>query len=268
MYETAYPCLERLLESTVTGRAFALEDARRCLASDQGVQPVIKMVLDLSRALDGGQAEPGKAIVDRVGFDDRLRAVMDLVDEAIARRTAQVRKTSGSIAIATVPGEGDSGIWLWRMALTGSGYDVHDLGVKAVPLVASHTLDLAPDALAVHVATVRSRAAVHALVATMSRKGARIPLLIGGPGLDAAFAEWVAIAEGGRPYGGGVYFCDDAEEMLQVLQRVILFQPPTPSHHHETEATAPEGCAECGGCPLASASSPSDCEKDIRAPEV
>lgn len=268
MHETAYPCLARLIESTVTGRAFVLEDARRCLEADLAVQPVIEMLLDLSRALDGGQVGPGEAIAERVTFGDRLRVVLALVDEALATRTAQFGRTSGSIAIGTVPGEGDTGVWLWRMALTGSGYAVHDLGVKAVPVIASHTLDLAPDALAIHVATVRSRAAVYALVATLGRKGARIPLLIGGPGLDAAFAEWVAIAEGGRPYGGGVYYCDDAGEMLQVLQRVILYKPPTPSHHHEAEVTAPEGCTGCGGCPLATASSPSGCEKAILAPEV
>lgn len=256
MPEYVYPCLTRLYESIVTGRFFALQDARRCLAAGLRAEPVEEMLLDLSMVLDGGDLHPDQGTADRLGLDDRLRSILALLDESPVGVTPQPGERVASIALATLPGDRDTVARLSRLVLAGRGYGVHSLGVKAAPVVASHVAELASDALVLHVSAPRTRTAVQALVANLVRKGARVPLLIGGPGVDAEFAQWVAIPDGSRPYWGGVYYCDSLREMLQVLQQVILFEPPPAADHHDGEKLPQESATGCNGCPLATSCDP------------
>jgi cobalamin-dependent methionine synthase I len=163
----------------------------------------------------------------------------------------EASRTEGLIVMATLPGDREAAGEPWHAALLEGGHRVERIGVRAAPIIASRAADLAPHALVLHVASPLVRMAVQSLVAVLLRRGLRIPLLLGGPGVDAAFAQWVAIPQGGTPYWGGVYYCEDAHEMLEVLRQIILFEPPPPAHVHEAPGTASDDCTTCGGCPLA-----------------
>ena len=152
---------------------------------------------------------------------------------------------------ATLPGDRDAAGDPWRAVLVEAGHRVQHLGVRAAPVVVSHVADLAPQALVVWVEHRQARGAVQALVAHLVRRSLRIPLLLGGPGVDAEFAQWVAMPVGSTLYWGGVYYCEDADEMLEVLRQIVLFEPAPSDHVHEAPEAQLDDCSVCGGCPLA-----------------
>ena len=175
----------------------------------------------------------------------------DVDVSALETASPDAMRTGGVILMATLPGDRDGAGEPWGLLLVQAGYTVHRLGVRAAPIVASHAAESAPVALVLHVETHQTRKAVQALVAHLSRRGLRIPVLLGGAGVDAAFAQWVAIPEGGTPYWGGIYYCEDGSEMLEVLRQIILFEPPLPAHAHEAPGNESQECSSCGGCAVA-----------------
>ncbi|MCU0521544.1 MAG: hypothetical protein MUF84_12720 [Anaerolineae bacterium] len=233
----------------MTGRSFDPGYVRQCLASGNGVHSLDVVLQGLSRILDGSEPASRGAAADRASVDARLRAVLSHLDGIPTDAALANAEPKGSVVLASLPGDRDTGTWLWRLILASQGHGVHPLGVKAPPLIVSHVAQLSPDALALHVAASRSRPAVQAVVAGLARRGLRVPLIVGGPGVDPEFAQWVAVPQSGQPYWGGVYFCDDAQQMLSVLRQVILFDPPPVAHTHERAAPLSD-CAGCGGCPI------------------
>jgi hypothetical protein len=163
----------------------------------------------------------------------------------------EATEAGGVIMMATLPGDRVDAGEPWRAALAQASHRLHLLGVRAAPIVAAHAADLRPDALVVYVHTRQTRMAVQALVGQLLRRDLRIPLLLGGAGVDAAFAQWVAIPQDGIPYWGGVYYCEDEREVLEVLRQIIFFEPPPPAHVHEAPGTEVGECSTCAGCPLA-----------------
>ncbi|MHB1319829.1 MAG: hypothetical protein ACYCYF_14545, partial [Anaerolineae bacterium] len=141
--EVSHPCLSQLVDAVVTGGSFDPGEARRCLGADLGAQPVDEMLLALSRVLDDRGAAPGGTMAGRVGFDDRLRAVLKAFDETPNRAALPNTDSAGSVVVASLPGDRDTGAWLWRVVLAGHGHCVHSLGVKAPPVIAAHTVQLA-----------------------------------------------------------------------------------------------------------------------------
>ena len=60
--------------------------------------------------------------------------------------------------------------------------------------------------------------------------------------------------EGGAHYWAGVYYCEDVPEALQVLQQIVLYEPPPQAHTHDhgqEQLDVAGGCNSCGGCVLA-----------------
>jgi cobalamin-dependent methionine synthase I len=167
----------------------------------------------------------------------------------------------GTVLLATLPGDRhDVGRHLWRGLLERRGFEVRDLAMRAPALIAGHAAAAAAAGATVAVAVYTFdsvvRPALQSLVAHLLRRGQpdtsfAAPLLIGGPGVDEAFARWVAIPEGGAPYWGGVYYCEDGAEMLQVLRQIVLFKPSPPVHAHGEADPPAEACDSCGGCALA-----------------
>jgi methylmalonyl-CoA mutase cobalamin-binding subunit len=192
------------------------------------------------------------------GAADRLRDLLRRWSpHFIAAYPAAPMKAEARIVLATLPGDThDVGRRLWDLLLRRRGTATHDLGVRAPALVATRAAALDADAIALHVYSERVQPAVQTLVANLAHRGLKTPVLIGGPGVDEAFAQWVAIPQGGSPYWGGVYYCQDGLEMLQVLKQIVLFTPPPPAHTHDAplaDACGPTGCVSCDGCALAGA---------------
>lgn len=251
MREYCYPCLTELVAGVLSGDNFDLARARRCLSAGLRADALEEALLDLSHAMDHPHPNPALRIGDRHGFDHRLQGVLAVLNEAPPVAPASAGDAARVVEIATFPGDSEIGALLWATVLACHGYVVHPFGVRAAPVVAAHAAQSAADALLLHIGIMRSRASVQAVVAHLARRAARVPILVGGPGVDAEFAQRVAVLDGGRPYWGGLYYCEDAREMQQVLQQVILFEPPPVAHEHST-SSAPDACTGCDGCSLAS----------------
>jgi 5-methyltetrahydrofolate--homocysteine methyltransferase len=209
-----------------------------------------------------GTAEVPDEALERVlaeaerGLDTAKPLLADLLlaaTEAIEAHWAMEPTAQAEVALASLSGDShDVGRRLWDAVLTRRGVVTHDFGVRPAAIIASRAADLAPDAIAVFCYGRAVRRPLQALVAHLLRAGLRTPLIIGGPGVDERYAQWVAMPAGGSPYWGGVYYCEDALQVLQVLQQVVLFEAPPSSHTHAphgSQATE-EACASCGGCPL------------------
>jgi methylmalonyl-CoA mutase cobalamin-binding subunit len=167
------------------------------------------------------------------------------------------KAASGELMLVTLLGDDPAPGADVAERLRDAGHEVHAMGVKAPAIAANHALAQAPDAVVVYVARITARRAVQTMVAHLQHRGAEIPVLLHGPGVDGEFARWVAVPQGGTPYWGGVYYCEDEAEALQVLKQIVLFTPPPQAHSHD-HGKASDACdlpddgagGACSGCPI------------------
>ena len=194
--------------------------------------------------------------------------------------------SKGVVVLATVFGDvHDIGKNLVKTILANNGYTVHDLG-KQVPAeeIVARAVAVGVDAIGLSALLVATSKQMARVVRALQRRGLRIPVLVGGAAVNPNFALRIASDAEGVPYAGGVHYCADAFEALQVLENVILRQPmkpPADHHHHEghgqetgpsysdEEMSAGAGvltepqetqaaCATCAAnCPISSSASPS-----------
>lgn len=165
--------------------------------------------------------------------------------------------SKGVVVLATVFGDvHDIGKNLVKTILANNGYTVHDLG-KQVPVdvILDQAVLLGADAIGLSALLVATSREMAHMVEELQRRGLAIPLLVGGAAINPAFAQRIAIPEGGTLYRGGVYYCKDAFEALQVLEHVVMFKPAPTTHEHdhdydavpESERIAEEAARAVGG---------------------
>lgn len=242
--------IEALQAALEVGQSAAAESAiRRCLGVMSNTEPVETVILAAVQRLSSNKLPQA----------DALRAALLAYEQVQGRHSAQESDSTGeeAILLATLPDDRhDVGRLLWRMVLSRGGMAFNDLGVRAPALIARHAT-VTTTAIGVYIFDSVAQPAVQSLVAYLLRRNQitpsfKVPLLLGGPGVDEAFARWVAVPGGGMPYWGGVYYCEDAAEILQVLKQIVLFEPTPAMHTHEhTEVGSIDTCESCGGCPLA-----------------
>ncbi len=134
----------------------------------------------------------------------------------------------GVVVLATVFGDvHDIGKNLVRTILANNGYTVHDLG-KQVPadVIVERAVELRADAIGLSALLVATSRQMQRVVEELQRRGLSIPVLVGGAAINEKFARRIALPEGGELYRGGVYYCKDAFEALQVLKHIVMFTPP------------------------------------------
>jgi methanogenic corrinoid protein MtbC1 len=250
------PVVEDLTSALIGGTTSAVDAARRCLAARLSAETVAPALLEAERTMAASVVD-GRASAASTAMADRLRAAVNALAplwEAAYAESAAAAGPAGTLAVASMLGDGhDVGRHLWRALLTSRGYDVRDLGLRAPAIVARHVATLRPDAVGIYVFDDRGQAAVQSLVAQLLRRGLQVPVLISGPGVDEAFARWVSVPEGGAHYWAGVYYCDDVPEAHQVLQQIVLYEPPPQAHTHDhgqEQLDVLDGCSSCGGCAL------------------
>jgi 5-methyltetrahydrofolate--homocysteine methyltransferase len=132
------------------------------------------------------------------------------------------------VVLATVFGDvHDIGKNLVRTILANNGYTVHDLG-KQVPadVIVERAVELRADAIGLSALLVATSRQMQRVVEELQRRGLSIPVLVGGAAINEKFARRIALPEGGELYRGGVYYCKDAFEALQVLKHIVMFTPP------------------------------------------
>ena len=130
--------------------------------------------------------------------------------------------TKGKLVLATVYGDvHDIGKNLVKTILANNGFTVIDLG-KQVPvetIVAKAAEEMA-DAIGLSALLVSTSRQMPLVVQELHRKGARTPVLIGGAAINRSFGRRILFAEERRPYAGGVFYCKDAFEGLETMERL------------------------------------------------
>ncbi len=194
----------------------------------------------------------------------------DVMKAAVAQLEPHLESTQGvskgTIVLATVFGDvHDIGKNLVRTILENNGYAVHDLG-KQVPMteIVDAAVERRADAIGLSALLVATSRQMALVVEELHRRGLQIPVLVGGAAINADFAQRIAQCDAGEIYRGGVFYCEDAFEALQVLENIVLFTPPPPpedhDHEHERAVSAPSAeCATCGtACALSALQSGPD----------
>ena len=130
--------------------------------------------------------------------------------------------TCGTLVLATVYGDvHDIGKNLINTIVSNNGYEVIDLG-KQVPAetIIEKALSIQADAIGLSALLVSTSQQMPLIVKMLHERGAKIPVLIGGAAVNESFAERISATDMERPYTGGVYYCKDAFDALNVLSSI------------------------------------------------
>jgi 5-methyltetrahydrofolate--homocysteine methyltransferase len=127
--------------------------------------------------------------------------------------------TKGTVVIATVYGDvHDIGKNLVKTILSNNGYTVHDLG-KQVPIqtILAKADEVKADAIGLSALLVSTSKQMPACIQELHKQGQNYPVLIGGAAINRPFGYRALMVEGETAYSGGVYYCKDAFEGLDIM---------------------------------------------------
>ena len=130
--------------------------------------------------------------------------------------------TKGRVVLATVYGDvHDIGKSLVNTILSNNGYTVFDLG-KQVPVntIIEKALEVNADAIGLSALLVSTSKQMPLCVQELDRRGIRIPVLIGGAAINRRFGRRALYVEGERAYDSGVFYCKDAFEGLDTMDKL------------------------------------------------
>jgi 5-methyltetrahydrofolate--homocysteine methyltransferase len=130
--------------------------------------------------------------------------------------------TKGKVVLATVYGDvHDIGKSLVNTILSNNGYTVFDLG-KQVPVntIIEKALEVDADAIGLSALLVSTSKQMPLCVQELDRRGLKIPVLIGGAAINRRFGRRALFVENERAYDSGVFYCKDAFEGLETMDRL------------------------------------------------
>ncbi|MEK7239379.1 MAG: methionine synthase [Gemmatimonadota bacterium] len=130
--------------------------------------------------------------------------------------------TKGKVVLATVYGDvHDIGKSLVNTILANNGYTVHDLG-KQVPVntIIEKAIEVGADAIGLSALLVSTSKQMPLCVQELDRRGLTIPVLIGGAAINRRFGRRAMFVDGERAYEPGVFYCKDAFEGLETMDRL------------------------------------------------
>jgi 5-methyltetrahydrofolate--homocysteine methyltransferase len=155
----------------------------------------------------------------------------------------------GKIVLATVYGDvHDIGKNLVKTILVNNGYEVQDLG-KQVPanLIIDTAVEWGADAIGLSALLVSTSKQMPLIVKELHRRQLQIPVLIGGAAINRRFGRRILFSDEGIPYAGGVFYCKDAFEGLDVVDQLLdderrpaLLEDRLKLAHREQELETPE----------------------------
>ena len=146
--------------------------------------------------------------------------------------------SKGKVVLATVYGDvHDIGKNLIKTILANNGYSVHDLG-KQVPvgIIVDKAVELQADAIGLSALLVSTSRQMPLVVRELDRRSLAIPVLVGGAAINRDFGRDIARVEDNRTYAGGVFYCRDAFEGLERVDRLVSPAAREPSPAPEPEA--------------------------------
>ncbi len=130
--------------------------------------------------------------------------------------------SKGVVVLATVYGDvHDIGKNLVKTILANNGFEVHDLG-KQVPanVIIDKAIEVKADAIGLSALLVSTSKQMSLVVSELHRRDLAFPVLIGGAAINRRFGRRILFAEDGEPYKPGVFYCKDAFEGLDVMDRL------------------------------------------------
>ena len=131
--------------------------------------------------------------------------------------------SKGKVVLATVYGDvHDIGKNLVKTILVNNGYEVFDLG-KQVPAetIISKAQEVGATAIGLSALLVSTSKQMPLIVNELHRRGLNYPVLIGGAAINRRFGWRILYTEDGPPYAPGVFYCQDAFEGLETMDRLI-----------------------------------------------
>ena len=131
--------------------------------------------------------------------------------------------SKGIIVLATVYGDvHDIGKNLVKTILENNGYEVHDLG-KQVPAetIIAKAQEVNAGAIGLSALLVSTSKQMPLIVNELHRRGLYYPLLIGGAAINRRYGWRINTTEDGGKYDAGVFYCADAFEGLETMERLV-----------------------------------------------
>jgi len=148
--------------------------------------------------------------------------------------------TKGTVVLATVYGDvHDIGKNLVKTILSNNGYTVHDLG-KQVPAntIIEKAIEFKADAIGLSALLVSTSKQMPLIVNELARRGLAFPVLIGGAAINRKFGRRILfLEETEKPYEPGVFYCKDAFEGLEAMDR-LSDKPNRPAYIQQLQADA------------------------------
>jgi 5-methyltetrahydrofolate--homocysteine methyltransferase len=131
--------------------------------------------------------------------------------------------TKGTVVIATVYGDvHDIGKNLVKTILANNGYTVIDLG-KQVPAetIITKAVEVNATAIGLSALLVSTSKQMPLIVNELHRRNLKFPVLVGGAAINRRFGRRILFTEDGEAHKPGVFYCKDAFEGLETMDRLI-----------------------------------------------
>jgi 5-methyltetrahydrofolate--homocysteine methyltransferase len=131
--------------------------------------------------------------------------------------------SKGKVVLATVYGDvHDIGKNLVKTILVNNGYEVFDLG-KQVPAetIITKAQEVGATAIGLSALLVSTSKQMPLIVNELHRRGLNYPVLIGGAAINRRFGWRILYTEDGTPHAPGVFYCQDAFEGLETMEKLI-----------------------------------------------
>ena len=129
--------------------------------------------------------------------------------------------TKGKVVLATVHGDvHDIGKNLVNTILSNNGYTVYDLG-KQVPIntIIEKALEVGADAIGLSALLVSTSKQMPLAIQELYKRGLSIPVLVGGAAINRQYGQRISFV-GDEPYPAGVFYCKDAFEGLETMDKL------------------------------------------------
>ncbi len=173
-----------------------------------------------------------KEVGDKFGAGELILPFVLQSAEVMKKAVAQLEKylekkegyTKGKVVLATVFGDvHDIGKSLVNTILTNNGYTVYDLG-KQVPVntIIEKAIEVGADAIGLSALLVSTSKQMPLCVKELAQRGLNFPVLIGGAAINRTYGYRAGFVDGKaeRPYTPGVFYCKDAFEGLDVMDKL------------------------------------------------
>ncbi|GAC1353519.1 MAG: methionine synthase [Herpetosiphon sp.] len=171
-----------------------------------------------------------KEVGDRFGAGELILPFVLQSAEVMKKTVAHLEQyldrvegtSKGKVVLATVYGDvHDIGKNLVNTILSNNGYTVYDLG-KQVPIntIIAKAEEVGADAIGLSALLVSTSKQMPLCVQELHKRGLSYPVLVGGAAINRQYGQRILFVGEGQPYEPGVFYCKDAFEGLETMDRL------------------------------------------------